>query len=155
MTLRRVACPECGAGLKSPAGFELGEVIDCPKCATTFTVAEPANEETRKAPKKSISLDEADSKKRIPKRRPKKTSTWRYAGIGGLVVTMLVLGVMLILKQREEAKANGGPQVVQAANPRLPAPPRKVEGKVDLRILPPDPWRRRGNWTQTAGKRRP
>jgi len=132
----RVECPECRAGLKSPTGFEPGEVIDCPKCETTFTVAEELKEE---APKKSISLDEAESKKRIPNRRRKKTSPWRYVGIGGLVVTMLVLGVMLILKEREEAKANGGPQVVQAANPRLPPPPRKVEGKINLKILPPDP----------------
>jgi hypothetical protein len=41
--INRVVCPECGAGLKSAAGFKVGQTIACPKCETYFQV--PAAEE--------------------------------------------------------------------------------------------------------------
>ena len=41
--LMRVTCPECGAGLKAddPAGFEVGQTLECPKCDTYFAVEAP------------------------------------------------------------------------------------------------------------------
>lgn len=44
MPLLRITCPECGAGLKSSAGFTPGKTITCPKCEADFVVEEPEEE---------------------------------------------------------------------------------------------------------------
>ena len=41
MPINKVACPECGAGLSSKAGFDVGDEIECPKCGEEFTVRAP------------------------------------------------------------------------------------------------------------------
>jgi uncharacterized Zn finger protein (UPF0148 family) len=51
--INRTECPECGAGLKSAAGFKVGQTIACPKCETYFQVSEPDEDE---APAKTKSL---------------------------------------------------------------------------------------------------
>ncbi len=40
MPIMRAVCPECAAGMKnnSPAGFSVGQTIECPKCGTYFAV---------------------------------------------------------------------------------------------------------------------
>ena len=43
MPLNRIECPSCGAGLKSTAGFAVGQKIRCPKCQVPFAVEEPAD----------------------------------------------------------------------------------------------------------------
>jgi hypothetical protein len=59
-----------------PAGFEVGEKIDCPKCETRFAVrapARPREEETepprKKAVKASAAEDDEDDRPRKKKRR--------------------------------------------------------------------------------------
>jgi hypothetical protein len=125
MTLNRVSCPECGAGLKSPSGFNPGQTVCCPKCETYFAVEEPADEPkkalaagagTGKKPTKAAVV--ADDEYEQPKKKKKKAasdddpeseyknSTTRYAILGVLVCVMVGLGVMLYLKKRDEAKQN-------------------------------------------------
>jgi hypothetical protein len=80
VAILRAVCPECGAGLKcsDPAGFTVGEKIDCPKCESRFAVRTPARpreeEEDRprkKAVKASVAedADEEDDRPRKKKRR--------------------------------------------------------------------------------------
>jgi len=106
--ITRIECPECGAGLKSPSGFEEGQAVECPKCETSFTVEEP-----RKVAKAASRLDDDDDRPRKKKRRGDesersyKSSPMRFAILGVLVVVMIVLGVMLVLKkQKEKEDAN-------------------------------------------------
>jgi hypothetical protein len=131
VALNRVPCPECGAGLKSPSGFKVGQNVCCPKCETYFTVEEPADDEANtprkaaagkagasggKKPVKAAAVADDDDDA-LPKKKKKraseddedegrsyKNSPARYAVLGVLVVVMIGLGVMLILKKREEAK---------------------------------------------------
>lgn len=81
MSLNRTTCPECGAGLKSAAGFNPGQQVRCPKCSTAFAVPEPepefeAVEDEAPAPKRkgpparAARADDADDRPRR-KRRPR------------------------------------------------------------------------------------
>ena len=77
MAILRVACPECGAGLKcpDPAGFAVGEKIECPKCETRFAVRAPARPRDddrppkKKAVKAAVVEDDEDDRPRKKKRR--------------------------------------------------------------------------------------
>ena len=44
MSLTRILCPDCGAGLASKAGFVIGQPVTCPKCKTPFKVSAPFEE---------------------------------------------------------------------------------------------------------------
>src|SRR5262249_60795725 len=37
--VHQIACPKCGAGMKSKAGIPVGKSVDCPKCKHKFEVA--------------------------------------------------------------------------------------------------------------------
>jgi len=135
VAINRISCPECGAGLKSAAGFKLGATVSCPKCETDFEVEEPEEEEQPKKKSKTASTGAISKKKPIkaaveedededeeeeqPKKKKKKKkrgsdddeqwsykNSWiRYAILTVLIIVMCVLGYMLHLKQQREARA--------------------------------------------------
>lgn len=106
--INRLTCPDCGAGLKSAAGFKPGATVSCPKCKAEFEAEEPEEEE------------EAEEKEERPKKKKKKQkaekewsyrNSWiRYAILAILVTIMCVMGYMLYLKkERERADAGIAP----------------------------------------------
>jgi hypothetical protein len=71
MALNRIPCPECGAGLKSPSGFKVGQNVCCPKCETYFTVEEPPEEdevEENEIPKKKQASSSSSKSKTAGKK---------------------------------------------------------------------------------------
>jgi hypothetical protein len=104
VALLSIACPECGARVKSSKGFKRGQAVSCPKCETDFTVGD------------STSGDES-----LDKEWSYKNSWMRFAVLGVLLVVLGVLGYMLYEKKR----ANKDTDTVQSddeipmANPRL------------------------------------
>lgn len=144
MTLMRIVCPECGAGLKSPTGFTVGHAVECPKCETTFSVEEPKEDERPAKAKKPVKAaargsrddDFDDEEEERPRKKKKKrrddddddrggykNSPLRYAVLGILIVVMVVLGIMLIMKkqkERDEAKKD------EEGNGNRDTPPRVV-----------------------------
>ena len=125
MAIMRITCPECGAGLKSPDGFTVGQEVECPKCSTEFEVEKPvaakttalAPSQTKALSKKTtrLSARDEDDEDDKPKKKKKKKKTaddeeewsyknsWiRYAVLGVLLVVLAVLGYMLYLKKKKE-----------------------------------------------------
>ena len=84
MSLKRVKCPACGAGLTSPTGYEVGQSVECTKCESPFIVEDVQD------------CDDGNEK------RSYKNSPMRYAVLGVLVAVMIGLGVMLILKKQAD-----------------------------------------------------
>lgn len=78
MALNKIACPECGAGLKSATGFQVGQAIRCPKCKEQFDVEAPADDEeeveARKPSRKPVraAVDDDDEGDDEEDERPKK-----------------------------------------------------------------------------------
>jgi uncharacterized Zn finger protein (UPF0148 family) len=122
VALTRVTCPKCDTGLKSPSGFEVGQVIKCPKCKNEFEVEEPEEEETPKRPTKATAgkkpvrassrddddEDEDDEEDDRPKKKKKKkrrddddedakSNVAFYIRLGVLLLIMIGLGVALIV----------------------------------------------------------
>jgi uncharacterized Zn finger protein (UPF0148 family) len=138
VALLKIKCPECGAGLKSPTGFTVGQTVPCPKCETYFSVEEPDEALTGKKPVKAAVADDDedyDAPKKKKKRqdddepagRSYRNSPLRYAVLGVLLVILGVLVVLFIQKkqrEREEAKANDTTKPEQATPPQqfLPLP---------------------------------
>jgi uncharacterized Zn finger protein (UPF0148 family) len=131
--IHRLTCPECGAGLKSAAGFKPGSTVICPKCEAGFEAEEPEEEEDederpKKKPasgpqKKSAAVtrnddEEDDDEDERPKKKKKKKkadkewsyrNSWiRYAILAILLTVMCVLGYMLYLKNEREKRADAG-----------------------------------------------
>lgn len=135
MGLPKIKCPECNAGLKSAAGFTVGQTVCCPKCETYFTVEEPEDDfeaprpaaKSKGAPagKKPVRAaavnddeDDEDEKPRKKKRRVDdegdderayKNSPVRFVILGVLIVVMLVLAYFLYEKKRKESEAAANP----------------------------------------------
>jgi len=111
VTLNRIACPECGAGLKSPNGFTPGQTVSCPKCETDFRVEESADEQPKK--KKGKNDEDGDWSY--------KNSWIRYAVLGGLLVTLGALGFMLYEKRQRDSKDSGqtDPDSQEPLNPKV------------------------------------
>ncbi len=122
MSLLKIKCPECNAGLKSSTGFEVGQSVSCPKCETDFTVEEPDDDMPApgKKPVKAAAADDEDDDEQPRKKKKKaraadddedieqrsyKNSPLRYAVLGVLVVVMLVLGYFLYDKKKKEREA--------------------------------------------------
>lgn len=115
MSLLRIKCPECGAGLKSAAGFQIGQSVCCPKCETYFAVEEPAEEvrAAKKAVKAAVAdvADEDDEDER-PRKKKKgrgaaggdsyKNSPLRFIILGILILILLVLAYFLYEKKKRE-----------------------------------------------------
>ena len=123
MTLNRIACPECGAGLKSSTGFTPGQAVSCPKCETEFTVEEHAETEL------SAVATGGQSKKKQSDTEPwsYKNSWLRYAVLGVLVVVLGALGYMLYDKRTKDRAQNNNSSnpdddAVSTAEPRLVGP---------------------------------
>src|SRR5580692_9701406 len=78
MALNRIPCPECGAGLKSPSGFTVGQTVCCPKCETYFAVEPPAEEneeaEENDSPRKAKTSSNSTKAKAAGK-KPLKATT--------------------------------------------------------------------------------
>lgn len=134
MPLNRIACPECGAGLKSKTGFTPGETVCCPKCETYFSVEEPQDGDEEEKPTKDRAAAKGGAKKPVraaaadddedegkPKKKKKKRddddeadeeewsykNSWiRYAVLGVLLIVLAVLGYLLYEKRQREADAN-------------------------------------------------
>ena len=113
MTIAKAVCPECGAKLSSPEGFEAGEEVECPKCETAFKVRAP---KPTAGPVKTASKaqvidedDDEDEEEERPKKKKKKggkrrdddgykNSPVRFIVLGILILVMLVGGFFLIRK---------------------------------------------------------
>ncbi len=127
MALNRIACPECGAGLRSSTGFRPGQTASCPKCETNFTVEEPTGA--------ALSIDDEDDQPGMKKRRDDdwayKNSWMRYAVLGALLAVLGVLGYMLYDKKMKEGKetTQEDPDVQRPMNPR-------IVGQPDPRLQP-------------------
>lgn len=151
MSLTRIVCPECGAGLKSGSGFSVGETVSCPKCESAFVVEDPDDEDrpakkpVRAAASRAADDEDEDEKPRKRRRREDddddeygggktrsyKNSPLRYAILGVLVVVMIVLGVMLYQKkkkEREEANAPNQDDTPAAVQPVGGPGPRPIGG---------------------------
>lgn len=110
MSLARIVCPECGAGLKSGSGFSVGETVNCPKCESAFRVEDPDDADEEEAPrKKKRRRDDDEDDYGGGKKGSYKNSPLRYAILGVLVVVMIVLGVMLYQKKKKEKEAAAAP----------------------------------------------
>ena len=157
MALVRTTCPECSAGLKSESGFITGETVCCPNCETFFTVGgvtasgtkQPARTRANDAgeedylPKRTNQKkfeDEDDDGANGNSRRSYKNSPLRFAILGMLIVTMLVMGYFLYEKKMnerrdaardEEETATAKETETKFGGPILPLPgggPKKVLG---------------------------
>jgi uncharacterized Zn finger protein (UPF0148 family) len=154
VALNRVACPECGAGLKSPTGFNVGQTVCCPKCESYFVVEKPEEsdgEVGKKKPLKASSSRDDDDDYDQPKKKRKnrdedvssyKNSPIRYIILGVLIIAMCVLGYMLYEKKQREGRdtADSGGDHPQPVIPPPPTigipPPPKLGGGVGLPKLP-------------------
>ena len=132
MTLNRVACPECGAGLKSSTGFTPGQAVSCPKCETEFTVEEEYGETAASAGRAGVqsTRDHGDEEG-----WSYKNSWLRYAVLGVLLVALGVLGYMLYdkrMKENKESTDSGGGSSGGTAEPPpggfLPPPKKGPSG---------------------------
>jgi uncharacterized Zn finger protein (UPF0148 family) len=112
----RTDCPECGAGVKLPAGVAPGRTVRCPKCETRFVV--PGDEEDDPPAKKPVRAAAADDEEEAPRKAKKKKkkaadddgwsyrSSWvRFAVLGVLLVVLGVLGYMLYKKNERDKEA--------------------------------------------------
>jgi len=73
MPIAKATCPECGAKLSSPEGFDIGEEVECPKCETEFKVRapKPAAAPAKPAAKPKIVEDDDEEEER-PRSKSKK-----------------------------------------------------------------------------------
>jgi hypothetical protein len=106
VTSNSIACPECGAALKSSTGFVPGQAVSCPKCETEFTVEDGYNETADDAARAgSRSADRGQSRSNRDKEAWSYQNSWlRYAVLGVLVVVLGVLGYLLYDKRMKEGK---------------------------------------------------
>lgn len=116
MSLIRIKCPECGAGLKSSTGFTPGQSVSCPKCETEFTVEAQTAESLAASNRAGGPDDFVPGGSRGANHNGKewsyKNSWLRYAVLGVLIVALGVLGYMLYDKKMTERKesANTTPE---------------------------------------------
>ncbi|MFO0823072.1 MAG: hypothetical protein U0792_08115 [Gemmataceae bacterium] len=123
MALNRITCPECGAGMKSAAGFKVGKKVTCPKCEESFVVEEPQDEDEpeeeetprsakakappSKATKRAARDDDDDEepeeeeeerpkKKKKKKRRNDEEWSYRNSWIRYAILTVLII-IMCVL----------------------------------------------------------
>lgn len=112
MALNKIACPECGAGLKSATGFQVGQAIRCPKCKEQFDVEAPADDEeevearkpSRKPVRAAVDDDDEDEEDERPKKKKKKkkrrdddenapSKTAFYIRLGVLLLILIGLAI--------------------------------------------------------------
>ncbi len=135
MPILKATCPECGAKLSSPDGFDVGEEVECPKCETGFKVRAPKPAAVPAKPKVVDDNDnDEDYEEPRPKKRKKKgsrrddndeksykSSPLRFIILGVLVLVMLVGGFFLVRKIMAERAANAGHQPVGVSLSRTAA----------------------------------
>jgi DNA-directed RNA polymerase subunit M/transcription elongation factor TFIIS len=131
--LMRVTCPECGAGLKAddPAGFEVGQALECPKCETYFAVEAPRaaavakpvakakkpvvvvededDDDDRPSKKRRRDYDDEEEDRPRKKRKSEESAYTRYRKspirvivLGVLIVILIVMAVLLKMKWDRE-----------------------------------------------------
>lgn len=138
MPLHRLTCPECGAGVKSAAGFKPGSTVICPKCEAGFEAEDPDEEAddddrprkkpasgaVKKAAKATRQIDddeddgyddEEDRPRKKKKKKKKAEKEWtyrnswiRYTILAILVTIMCVMAFMLYKKIEREKQADAG-----------------------------------------------
>jgi uncharacterized Zn finger protein (UPF0148 family) len=163
--LLRITCPECGAGLKSSAGFTVGKTITCPKCEADFVVEEPEEEKpvaerrtTRMKPatkklKVAVAEDEddEDDEEERPKKKKKKKkkraaeddeeeewsykNSWIRYAVLGVLLTVLAV-LGYMLREKWKKEANEKADGSTPA-PADNAPPPRLPGPDGL---PPTPF---------------
>ena len=116
MALLSIACPECGARVKSSKGFKRGQDVSCPKCETDFTVGDTA------------SADES-----LDKEWSYKNSWMRFAVLGVLLVVLGVLGYMLYQKKQANKDTDTG---TAQSDDEMPMVNPKLVGKGDPGLRP-------------------
>ena len=77
MPILKATCPECGAKLSSPDGFDIGEELECPKCETEFKVRAP---KPAAVPAKPKVVDDEDDDEDYEEPRPKKKKKKDFRG---------------------------------------------------------------------------
>jgi hypothetical protein len=97
VSITRVVCPECKAGLKSATGFAVGQTVCCSKCETYFVVtdqmADPADDFAPTGKKRVADEPEWSYRK----------SPLRYVVLGVLLV---ILGVVSYLYYEKKIKTS-------------------------------------------------
>lgn len=107
VALNKIACPECGTGLKSATGFKVGQFVRCPKCKDEFEVEPPEVEEEefeeRKPSRKPVRVaveedneDDEDEDER-PTKKKKKRRDDDDEGAKSNIAFYIRLGVLLII----------------------------------------------------------
>jgi hypothetical protein len=117
VALNRISCPECGAAVKSAAGFVPGDTVACTKCETEFTVPDQTDD------------DLSTSKESGEPAWSYKNSWLRYAVLGVLLVVLCVLGFLLYdkrMKDNKDSSSGGGSSddIVKVVNPTSVGPYR-------------------------------
>lgn len=118
MPLNRIACPECGAGLKSATGFEPGQQVNCLKCEAAFTIDES-----------TPVTDLADGETGAAKEWSYRNSWTRYAVLGVLIAVLGVLSYMLYeKKQKEREDERLASRKSEGPKDDVPPPPIGMKG---------------------------
>ena len=164
MTLPRILCPDCGAGLTSKVGFAIGQAVTCPKCKSAFKVSAPfevdddpppppskAPPEAKKKPARVVVAaveddddDDDDDDDRPRKKSSKKRrreddddddgSSYRSSWLRYVILGILVV-VMLVLGFMLYKKWN--PPAENATKPNVP--PTAPPGPGGMPVPPPGP----------------
>ena len=111
MSIIRVACPGCGAGLRSPnpAGFNPAVVLTCPKCETKFAAGD----------------DDRPKKKKKKKKKPAGMPPAVYWAIRGVVLLLLLGGLAFAVKLYLDNKAEA--ERINEVNKKIDADNAKTE----------------------------
>ena len=130
MALTRLACPACGAAVHSAAGFTAGQVVNCSKCETKFTVDEAA---IRSAASADAADDFVPGKPRLDEEAEwsYRNSSLRYGVLGVLLVILVGLGYLLYDKKMNERQAASGSEEGRGIPP--------AELPTEMLPLPGDP----------------
>ncbi|MDY3560483.1 hypothetical protein R5W23_001718 [Gemmata sp. JC673] len=156
MSVLKLKCPECRAGLKSGSGFKVGQTVCCPKCETYFVVEDPDEGDEPAKPRAAVKAvraavaDEDDEEERTLKKKKKrraaddegsyKNSPLRFVILGVLVVIMLVLAFFLYKKKQSEAAEGGmAPEDIPPVDVQ-PVPGGKMASKLTppaVNVAPP------------------
>jgi hypothetical protein len=131
VSVQRIACPECGAVVHSAAGFTAGQIVNCSKCETEFTVDAAALRSAAAGEAAEDFVPGKTSGANDAAEWSYRNSTLRYVVLGVLLVIMVGLGYMLYDKKMKERKEDGAPE-------GRGIPPAELPTEKDMK-LPPDP----------------
>lgn len=104
VSISKITCPSCGAGLRLTGVLPVGKRIKCPKCSDAFVVPEEEEEERKPQPRQvveEVDDDEPEEEERAPERRPaarkpRKKPTKKAASKTPLILGLLAGVVVLV-----------------------------------------------------------